>query len=61
MTNTQYEGFSRSHLAKHLRKRTLDGYIESLRRLRDIIGDKELQDYSPADVQKFALNSPFVV
>lgn len=53
MTLQQYEGFSRSHLAKQLGTRTLDGYIESLRKLRDIIGDKELQEYTPVDVQKF--------
>lgn len=53
MTLKQYEGFCSTNLKKQIEKRTLEGYLESLRKLQKSIGDKELSDYSVVDVESF--------
>ena len=52
MTLSKYEEFCLS-LGKQLTTRTLEGYIASLKRFREISGDKELGEYTPADVERF--------
>jgi site-specific recombinase XerD len=52
LTLSKYEEFSLS-LGKQLTTRTLEGYIASLKRFREISGDKDLGEYTPADVERF--------
>ncbi len=53
LTLSKYEEFSLTRLNRQLTARTIEGYLSALKRLRVIIGDKELGEYSSNDAEQW--------